>query len=200
MKNIVIIALSIFAVYLLWNNGSDPTTETKVTEIKKEVSTPEIKDSGIEYITDTIKLKPTKKQIDSIINILELKYTDSISVLNALAETRLKLIEASKTREYEKTYDTDLYTLTIKERIKGYLDSREFNLKLKPQTIQYTETHTETILKPKFSLYYGFGANTNMSINANVGFENSKGNYFGVGYDTQQNILLSYRKRFYTKY
>jgi len=183
-KNIIIILFSVFIIFLLFNNGEETKNETKIIYKTKTIT--------LKGRTDTIFVSnPKPYKVTEY--ILDTSLNDSIKVLN-------ELINLAKTREYKKTYSDSIISFNIYTKVVGRLDSLNVNYNLKPRKIKYIETHKETLKKPKFSLYYGFGASNNYTLNTSLGFENSKGNYFGVSVNTNGFYGLNYRKRFFTKY
>tara|TARA_R110000803_G_scaffold45361_3_gene95602 strand:- start:59 stop:586 length:528 start_codon:yes stop_codon:yes gene_type:complete len=161
--------------------------------------------------TDTIYRTVHTKQIDTLIITKNPKpitiikdfdisiYTDSIQILNAL-------IEATKIRTYEKTYEDSTYSATVTIKTKGELLESRFKHVLKPRKFQIKETHTTEKKFPKYSLYYGIRLNTgslpntNPSLGGSFGFQSKKGTIYSIGYDTNLTWSVGIQKRFFTKY
>lgn len=146
------------------------------------------------YISD-------KKQYDKIIKSIEKKYNQKADSLTILRE----LLQATKIREYKEKFEDSLLTGTIDAKTKGTLESIDFKYKIKPRKISFYEKTTTKTVTPKLSLLLGGRLNTSTtfeqsSFELNAGFQDKKGNIYELGYDTNQQISIGFKKRLFVKY
>lgn len=113
-------------------------------------------------------------------------------------------LESIKIKEYEKKLvDNDTIEITGYARTRGSLLDYSVDYRIKPSSFSYTP---DVIIKrPSLSMGLGveggvpLNPNTNFLLKGNLYFENSKGNGFSVGYDTDKRVWIGVRKTFKLK-
>ena len=169
------------------NNPSVIITEPKVGGFNYYKPKP-IKGLGYVFVTeegDTIKVEnPVNKE-------LEQKY------LNALSENeKLKLyLEVIQKRTYIDSLEDKNIKINYTALTTGTLDSIKIDYTIKPDTIK--------IKQPVFRLLGGSSLEFNYltmkpSIGINLGFQNKKGNILIGGFNSSQELVISYYHNLWT--
>lgn len=146
------------------------------------------------FVRDTIYLPSNTIVVDSG---WKKKYNEA---LDSLERQRL-YYEAIKINKYEKTLiDNDSI------EIKGYATTRgallDYSVDYKIKSFDFSYTPDVVVKRPRLSLGLGLEAglpstlNTNFLLKGNLYFENSKGNRFNFGYDTEKRFWVGYSKTF----
>lgn len=144
-------------------------------------------------LTKFVKSKPIIEYKNNEVNkelALE-NYNLQIAYINASDSIeRLKLyIDAIQLKRFEKTFENDDLSATIKGISQGEVKDLGFDYKIKPQPIPVT----------KFRLLAGINVSNTLLFdkplfNANLGFQNRKGNIVEFGYDTEKRINIGYKQ------
>ena len=116
---------------------------------------------------------------------LQIAYTNSSDSIE-----RLKMyIDAIQLKSFDKTFEDDYLKADVKGIVAGEVKEISFDYTIKPQPIPVT----------KFRLLAGVGISNTLLFdkplfNANLGFQNKKGNIFEFGYDTEKRINIGYKQ------
>jgi hypothetical protein len=201
--NVTNILLFLLLVILGWQNF---VKQDVLPPKERIIKLPEIKGTTgkktiTEIVYDTVYL-PSEERI-VVDSTFKAKYEQAEKDNDSLKKRTL-FLEAIKINKYEKLLvDND----TV--RIKGYVTTRgellDYSVDYRIEPPDFT--YSPEIVKKRPSLSMGFGVEagvpiiptTNFLIKGDVYFENSKGNGFNLGYDTQQRVWLGVRKTFTLK-
>lgn len=116
---------------------------------------------------------------------LQMAYTNASDSIE-----RLKMyIDAIQLKSFNKTFEDDYLSANVKGISQGEVKELGFDYKIKPQPIPIT----------KFRLLAGINVSNTLLFdkplfNANLGFQNKKGNILEVGYDTEKRINIGYKQ------
>jgi hypothetical protein len=146
-------------------------------------------------ITDTVVLtkyvKSDKSNVQYIEQLKDKIYNIQYSNDSLVANFK-NVHDTIKIKEYEKATQLNLFDKTFEDNfikadingvVQGEVKDLGFTYTRKPQPIPQV----------KFRLLAGLGISTNQSLNASLGFQNSKGSILEVGYDTNRNFNLGYK-------
>lgn len=144
-------------------------------------------------LTNFVKSKPIIEYKNNEVNkeLAIENYNLQIAYVNATDSIeRLKLyIDAIRLKSFNKTFEDDYLSATVKGTSQGEVKEIGFDYKIKPQPIPIT----------KFRLLAGLNVSNTILFdkqlfNANLGFQNKKGNILEVGYDTEKRINIGYKQ------
>jgi len=133
---------------------------------------------------------PVNKKMASEL-IEALKYKDSLKVLKLY-------LSAIEERDGTYVFDDKNLNLEVATRTRGTLLSIKPKYTIKEQRIEVPVKQKQQV----FAMYAGFGISDNIQLNnfavqAEVGFQNKKGDIISAGYDTQKNISIKYSKQLF---
>ncbi len=188
---------------VLWFRGcgsqqnQDDTTIKEIKERKgtfKEDKPVNIPLGTIDTIllTKFVKSEPIIKYRSNEINkeLANENYNLQIAYINASDSIeKLKLyIDAIQLKKFNKTFEDEFVKANVKGIAFGEVKEVGFDYVIKPQLVPET----------KFRLLAGVGVCNTITFdkplfNANLGFQNKKGNIIEVGYDTEKRINVSYK-------
>lgn len=144
------------------------------------------------FLTNFVKSKPIIEYKNNEVNkelALE-NYNLQIAYTNASDSIeRLKMyIDAIRLKSFEKPFEDKFIKANIKGIIQGEVKEIGFDYEIKPQSIPIT----------KFRLFAGISVSNTILFdkplfNANLGFQNKKGNILEVGYDTEKRVNIGYK-------
>lgn len=176
-------------------SGSEiPNVSKSVTGYFKPVR-PVIKSLGTVdtvLLTNYVKSKPIIEYKNNEVNkelALE-NYNLQIAYTNASDSIeKLKMyIDAIQLKSFHKTFEDDFLTANVKGISQGEVKQLGFDYKIKPKPIPIT----------KFRLLAGLNISNTITFNkplfnANLGFQNAKGNIIEVGFDTEKHLNVGYK-------
>lgn len=184
-------------IYILLFTGSE-IVEVKIPS--KENSF-EIKDPIPEVRIDTVEVEVLvngKKVIEEKIVEVEnpvnkellQKYEEAVKSKDSLQQLKI-FKEAVKERRYTETLQDSVQTITVKSEVVGTLKSQSISYKTKEQVLKVK------VKKIRPSIYVGgfsriptiVGEEISFGVQLNIV---NKRNSFGVGFDNQKNVLISY--------
>lgn len=184
----------------LWFKGC--SSETSKTEFSKPIKktfksvVPEQKEipyfANKKQLTNFVKSNSDKKYINELEDKLFKVQYENDSLKNnfiSLPDT-IKVIQYNKAIQlklFEKTFEDDYFTGQVNGIVQGEIKDLGFSYEIKKKPIPIT----------KFRLIAGVGIANTIKLdkplfNANLGFQNKKGNILRIGYDTESRILVGY--------
>lgn len=184
---------------VLWFRGCNkseiPNVSKPITGTFKPVKTNNTNLGSIDTIllTKFVKSKPIIVYKNNEINkeLAEENYNLQIAYTNASDSIeRLKMyINAIQLKLFEKTFENDDLSATVKGISQGEVKELGFDYKIKPKPIPFT----------KFRLLAGLNVSNTIAFdkplfNANLGFQNAKGNVLEFGYDSEKRINFGYKQ------
>ena len=202
LKDYIIIALLGLFLFNFFNPKVIETNTTTYDTIQKVLYFPSV--TGV-YLDSLLK---AKKETPPKVKTYRKEYLaalesgkDTLSVLNRLLDS---LIDAKTIREYSRVYEDSSYTATINIKTEGKLIESRFKHVLKPRKVQYTEIHSTTKLKPRYTFLLGGGASLGIigmpSIGFGAGLLDSRGRLLTLKVGTNQEIQVGYYMTAFTKW
>lgn len=208
-KKILYITIAVLAI-LLWFNGCkssveqvEPKQKVIVPAITKTLPTamkPQIKHVLVEapkWYRDT---KTEKKYLKDISEMEEkiIAYQEEIDNMQTefMWGDSIKKAELYRLATELKSFETELEDEYLKLKINGIIAGNEVKEITPTYTIKKREVNVPK-KETKFRMLGGVGIGNTLMFNkpifnANVGFQNKKGNILTIGYDTETRILLGY--------
>lgn len=144
-------------------------------------------------LTKLVKGEPIIKYKNNEVNkeLAIENYNLQIAYANASDSIeRLKMyIDAIQLKSFNKTFEDDYLKADVKGISQGEVKELGFDYTIKPQPIPVT----------KFRLLAGINVSNTLLFekplfNANLGFQNAKGNILEFGYDTEKRINIGYKQ------
>jgi len=86
-------------------------------------------------------------------------------------------------KSFKQPFENDNFKANVSGIVQGELKSLEFDYEIKKMPSK----------EVKFRMLGGVGINVD-AVNLNLGFQNRKGSYIGLGYDSQKRINLEYKQ------
>lgn len=202
LKDYIIIALLGLFLFNFFNPKTVHTSTTTYDTIKKELYFPSVTGVYLDSLLKASKVTPPKVKTYRKEYLAALESSkDTLSVLNRLLDS---LIDAKTVREYSRVYEDSSYIATLDIKTEGKLLESRFKHVLKARKIQYTEIHSETKLKPKYTFLLGGGASLGVigtpSVGFGVGLLNNKGRLLTLKVSTNQEIQFGYYMTAFTKW
>lgn len=206
-KKILYITIAVLAI-LLWFNGckgSGGQVESKqkvvVPAVTKTIKTAtKIKNVPIEIPKWYRDTKTEKKYLKDISEMEEkiIAYQEEIDNMQTefMWGDSIKQAELYRLATELKSFETELEDEYLKLKINGIIAGNEVKEITPTYTIKKREIEV-TKKETKFRMLGGVGIGNTLMFNkpifnANVGFQNKKGNILTIGYDTETRILLGY--------
>lgn len=205
-REFIYIAFIVILGFFLMKNDKPGINNdvVKIDSTKVDVVIP--KDSG-QFVSK--KPKPIIKEIfvsDSIkykklLSELKIKYNKIVDSTILLKE----LLGAKQIREYRETYEDSSIVANVYEKVEGTLLERRFSYITKPKKITYYEKKTTIEKYPDYALYLGLNFQTstvfnNSAFGVDLSYQNKKGNILTLGYNSQNHILIGFKKRLFVRY
>ena len=197
--NLTNILLGVLVVILVWQNFSGnrderPPQPITITLPEKTGSTGVVEVERV--VHDTVYL-PSKKEYIQVDKGWKKKYEAAKT-----ENERLKLFyESIKINKYEKTIvDNDTVTIKGKFTTRGALLDYNVDYTLHPMDFSYTPEikyrHPNMMIGVGVETGIPTVPNSKFVLKGNLSFENSKGNNFNLGYDTEGRAWLGFTKTF----
>lgn len=194
IKTITIIVLILILWFRGCNKSEIPIYSKPVTGSFKPVKPNNTNLGSIDtiFLTKFVKLKPIIEYKNNEVNKelaienynIQMAYTNATDSIE-----RLKMyIDAIQLKSFNKTFEDDYLSATVKGISQGEVKEIGLDYKIKPQPIPIT----------KFRLLAGLNFSNTILFNkpifnANLGFQNSKGNIVEVGFDSEKRINIGYK-------
>lgn len=196
--NVTNILLGLLIVILLWQNFF--SSKEEVTPQPITITLPETKGrvtDTIERVTTYPVYLPAKNETINVDSEWKDRYEQAIDSL----EKQQIYYESIKINKYEKVLvDND----TIE--IKGFATTRgsliDYNVDYRIKPLDFSYVPYVVTKRPSLSVGLGVEAGiptipeTNFLLKGDLYFENSKGNGFNLGYDTDNRVWIGVRKTF----
>ena len=193
IKTITIIVLILILWFKGCSNSEIPIYSKPVTGSFKPVKSNNTNLGSIDtiFLTKFVKLKPIIEYKNNEVNKelaienynIQMAYTKATDSLE-----RLKMyIDAIQLKSFNKTFEDDYLSATLKGISQGEVKSLELEYELKKIPLE----------KTKLRMFLGSGISLK-AIDLNLGFQNSKGNILEIGYDTEKNIRVGYKKTIFS--
>lgn len=205
MKKTILYLGWVLAFFLLWLRGCEPKQNTKhEREIKgnfKPVRNIVHRQLDTVYITNEKVSKSTgfekyQNDITELYNENEALKQAFINETDSL-KRELMYFKSIQLKEFMHEFDNDTINILVKGVVQGEVKTLQpfYTIKERKENI--------TIPVVKFRLLTGFGVGNSINFdkpvfNANLGFQNAKGNILRVGFDTEKRILLEYDINIFT--
>lgn len=184
---------------VLWfrgcNNSQTTNISKPVTGIFKPVKPNNTNLGSVDtnLLTKFVKSKPIIEYKNNEVNKelaienynLQMAYTNASDSIE-----RLKMyIDAIQLKSFNKTFEDNYLKADVKGIVQGDVKELGFDYIIKPQPIPIT----------KFRLLAGINVSNTLLFekplfNANLGFQNAKGNILEFGYDTEKRINIGYKQ------
>lgn len=169
---------------------SKPIKKTFKSVVPQQKEIPDF--ANKKEVKDFVKSNPDNQYINELEDKLYDFKLENDSLKNnfkSLPDT-IKVIEYSKAIQlklFEKTFEEDFFKAQVNGVVQGDVKDLGFSYEIKKQPI----------LTTKFRLLGGLGIANTLQLdkplfNANLGFQNKKGNILRVGYDSDSRILVGY--------
>lgn len=198
-KSFLYLGWVLLFIFLWFNNCGKATSKQEFSKpIQKTFKSLVPLQNEIPHFANKKDVKDFVKSNDdnNYINELENKLFDIQNQNDSLKNNfrslpdTIKIIEYNKAIQlklFEKTFEDNYFKGQVNGVVQGDIKDLGFSYEIKKQPISTT----------KFRLLVGLGiANTlqfdKPLFNANLGFQNSKGNILRIGYDTDSRILVGY--------
>ena len=208
-KKILYITIAVLAI-LLWFKGCkssgeqvEPKQKVIVPAITKTLPTvmkPQIKHVPVEVPKWYRDTKTEKKYLKDISEMEEkiIAYQEEIDNMQTefMWGDSIKQAELYRLATELKSFETELEDEYLKLKINGIIAGNEVKEITPTYTIKKREVNVPK-KETKFRMLGGVGIGNTLMFNkpifnANVGFQNKKGNILTIGYDTETRILLGY--------
>lgn len=203
--NITNILLALLILIIGWQTFT--RGDSNEPPIEKVITIPEVKGSTGKQTVEKVVIQPiylpsTNQRVNVDYELKE-KYEQALKDKDSVAQRNLYL-KAIKINTYDKILvDNDSIQIKGYARTRGSLLDYTVDYTIKP----YDYTYTPDIIKKRPSFSMGLGIDSGIPTNINTDFvakgslyfENSKGNGFAVGYDTDKRVWVGLRKTFTIK-
>lgn len=196
MRNTILIITFILLQFFFYKIEKTQVKDSiKIDSVLVVKKIPEIK-------RETIFLNPKKVKEyvyinngKDLIKTLEKQYNkkvDSLVLINELLKMNVKKV-------YKQQLNDSLVNIEATVKSSGKVDFIKLKYELKERNVQYYEKTITKKVYPKFRILGGVSTNFN-AVNFNLSLQNTKGNVYGIGYDTNGNINIEYKNNLFTKY
>lgn len=222
LKNIGLAILIGGIIFFLWDKF---TQKKEVIEVPVKIEVPVPSQSGSSDTLSINKYKTQIKYLDSLNSLITRNNKELIVKNTELSEKNQNLIkengdliedfkiatdsikdkmykEAIAIREYNKTFEDSIQTVSIYSKTRGTLLEQSIEYEVKPYTIPLDTTVT-TEVKGKFKVFGLLEGGTNLLNGTNdfvgkgtVILKNSKDNGISIGIDTRKYVYLGYLFKF----
>ncbi len=191
-KSIPYIIIAILVFFLFMKSCGKEKSEPKIIEVEVPEKSGSFEPKEPTYIkTDTaIEVKWKEKVIkvpspvnDSLVNAYK-ALADSLNAAQAELARYKMYLDAIQIRDFTSHFEDEYLDLTISGKVQGHIKSIQPDYTIKSRTINDTINPVKTTFRVLAGLE--FGNNTSFGdfrYKANIGFQNTKGNIFSLGYE-----------------
>lgn len=202
VTNILLVMLIVIMGWQTFVKNDLPIPEKKTITIPEIKGTTGTKVLEPNVVRDTVYLPSKNKEI-IVDGGWKLKYEQAVKNNDSL-EQRTLFLEAIKINKYEKVLvDNDSIEIKGYATTRGNLLDYSVDYRIKPSDFTYTPDIVK--IRPALSLGFNVEAGvpliptSDFLIKGGMFVENTKGNGFSLGYDTQQRVWVGVRKTFTLK-